>query len=381
MLRASKIIPGVYSLSAIPSPRGVSSISKSAGRQFSRHLFLWRFAQDAMLCTGIALVGALLLYPKLGLDLLWNGLIPAAPVLLVLFPGVWRNVCPLASFALLPQRFGWYMQRPMPQGLAPLLSLFGLAALLLIVPYRHVSLDRSASASALMLLLSGALALLAGLLFGARSAWCNSLCPIHPAEKLYGSAPVWTPTNARCLSCSKCSRPCPDSTRALNPTVTGPSRLERGVGHVMTGGFAGFIWGWYQVGDLLLPYTQFDVFVAYAWPFAGGLFSLALYGLIYRRFAAEAVLRRRMVTVFAWAAVTLYYWYRLPELMGFGGHQETGMLVDWRAHGDWLPWSARFLSTSFLIWFMLLRSAQAQPWMHRTQNAIAGGVLPPAIER
>lgn len=369
-----------------PSARDVSPRSKNAGRQFSRHIFLWRFAQDVVLCMGVALVGALLFYPKLGLDLLWNGLIPVAPLLLVLFPGVWRNVCPLASFALLPQRFGWRMQRPMPQGLAPLLSLFGLIALLLIVPYRHVSLDRSASASALMLLLSGLVALLAGLLFGARSAWCNSLCPIHPAEKLYGSVPAWSPANARCLSCSKCSRPCPDSTRALNPTVTGPSRLERAIGHVMTGGFAGFVWGWYQVGDLLLPYTWFDVFVAYAWPFAGGLFSLTVYGLLYRRFAA---LRRRMVRVFACAAVTLYYWYRLPELMGFGGHQETGMLVDWRVYGDWLPWSARFLSTSFLIWFMLLRSAQAQPWLHRTQNAvnkniqasIAGAVLPPAMER
>lgn len=332
-------------------------------------LWRWRLAQDVLLGAGGALVLTLFVAPEAGLNLLWNGLIPLAPALLVVLPGVWRNLCPLASLALLPRRFGLDRQRPLPGRRQAALALAGLGALLVIVPYRHIELDRNATASALMLLLAGLFALLGGWLGEGRSAWCNSLCPIHPAERLYGGAPAWTPVNARCAGCSKCSRPCPDSTRALNPTLSGPDRLERLAGHLLLGGFAGFVWGWHQVGDLAGPATPAELFAAYAWPFAGGAFSLLLYAVARRFLASTAAARQQLAATFAWAAVTLYYWYRLPALMGLGEHFGTGLLVDWRALGMWPAWLARALSTGFLTWFMLLRRPPARSWLTRPQPA------------
>ena len=323
----------------------------------------WRVLQDALLLLGVALVICLLMRPELGLNLLWNGLIPVAPALLVVFPGLWRNICPMASFALLPQRMGLGYLRPLPAGIASLFSILGLLGLLIIVPLRHVSLDRNATATAGMLLLAAVAAFVSGLLFRGRSAWCNALCPIHPAERLYGQAPAWTAGNARCEHCSNCSRPCPDSTRTMNPTVTGASRAERLAGQVMTGGFAGFVWGWHQVGDLTGPASACAIAQAYAWPFAGGALSLLLYVALDH--GLPALSRRQLVKVFAWAAVTLYYWYRLPALMGFGAHPGTGMLVDWTSQGEWLAWSVQAGSTIFLTWFMLIRKASAGSWLLR----------------
>jgi len=340
-------------------------LQDGAALSFNRPSDDWRLAQYLVLLAGFALVASLFLRPALGLDLLWNGLIPLAPLLLVVAPGVWRNICPLATFSLLPQRLGRGRGHPLPRPLAGRLSWLGLLALLLIVPLRHVCLDRHAGATALMLLAAAAAAFLGGWLYAARSAWCNSLCPIHPAEKLYGQMPAWTPANARCDSCGKCSRPCPDSTRAMNPTVTASSSLERWSGHVMAGGFAGFVWGWHQVGDMLGPVTVADVVLAYAWPFGGGLLSLASYALAWRYAGKTPEARRRLLRGYAWAAVTLYYWFRIPALMGFGEHPGTGMLVDWTVYGDWPAWLARATSSAFLSWFMLLRGTVAASWLQR----------------
>lgn len=350
-------------------PRNPTSLPLTPPAAPLRH---WRRAQDLALAAGLALFLCLLVAPGLGLDLLWNGLIPLAPALLVVLPGVWRNLCPLASLAMLPQRLGLGRRRRPGKSLGAGLALGGLLALLIIVPYRHIGLDRDATASALMLLIAGLAALLGGSFGEGRSAWCNSLCPIHPAERLYGGAPAWTPVNARCAACSQCSRPCPDSTRALNPTLGAPDSIEQQAGHLLVGGFAGFVWGWHQVGDLTGPATPAALFAAYAWPLGSGAVSLLVYQLARRRLAASAEARRQLVRRFAWAAVTLYYWYRLPALIGLGEHFGTGLLIDCRALGRWPAWLARALSTGFLTWFMLLRRPVPRAWLARPQPATTG---------
>src|SRR5690349_1910909 len=67
---------------------------------------IWQFAQVMALAAGIFIWGALILKPTLGLHLLWNVLIPIAPALFVLAPGVWRNLCPLGTLSLAPSHFG-----------------------------------------------------------------------------------------------------------------------------------------------------------------------------------------------------------------------------------------------------------------------------------
>ncbi len=322
----------------------------------------WPTAQYIVLFAGALLVAALLFRPAVGLLIMWNILIPIAPALIVVAPGLWRNICPMATFSLLPRRFG-FSRRGMPQRrLAAFLSTAGLVALLLIVPLRHVSLNTNGQMTALMLAVSAGIAFWMGSRFEWRSGWCNSLCPIHPAEKLYGLSPALTLFNARC---STCTSPCPDSIRSMNSAVTGPTQLEKLTGNLMVGGFAGFVWGWYRLPDLhgRVGYPEF--LAAYFWPFAGALMTLSVYATARTWICRDKSDRDALVKVFAAAAVCTYYWYRIPELFGFGSHPETGLLFNLSRTLPDISLASHILTTSFFIWFMVIRDASKLSWLKR----------------
>jgi hypothetical protein len=331
----------------------------------------WSAAQYIVLLAGIALVATLWLQPKIGLLIMWNMLIPIAPVLIVVAPGLWRNICPMATFSLLPRRFGFSQQKIPSRGVLALLSVAGLVALLLIVPLRHISLDTDGKMTVLMLVLSAGIAFSLGTLYEWRSGWCNSLCPIHPAEKLYGSSPAIMLQNARCDSCKKCTLFCPDATRSMNPSITGPMQLEKYAGHIMIGGFAGFIWGWYRLPDYPGTVGMTEIISAYLWPFAGALVTLAIYAAartwIFRSKPAHGML----VKVFATAAVSTYYWYRIPSLVGFGPHPGTGLLYDLSGVVPDISPISHVLTTLFFIWFLLIRNNPGTSWLKRPQYELS----------
>jgi len=337
----------------------------SAGTSNGQSLAYWRGAQYALLLLGMALLATLLLRPELGLNLMWNGLIPLAPALVVIVPGVWRNICPMATLSLLPQRLGFSLRRKLPRRGAAVLSIIGLAGLFVIVPLRHLALDTDAPLTALMIVLSALVAVGMGMMFELRSGWCNSLCPIHPVEKLYGQAPALTVTNARCDECRKCSQPCPDSIRAMNPSMTGSSFLEKTAGHFIVGALVGFIWGWYRVPDYHTAISTGDIVGAFAWPYGGALCSLLLYAAAHRWVYRSEESRPLLVKLFATAAVCMYYWYRIPALTGFGPTPDTGMLLDLSGDLPLLPVFSRLLTTSFFVWFLLLRWETGNSWTKR----------------
>jgi len=329
----------------------------------------WYAAQYLFLFGGAALLVTLAYRPVLGLDILWNGLIPLAPALVVVVPGLWRNICPMATFSLLPRRLGLSRNRPPSKPMVALLAVISLIALFLIVPLRHLSLNASGPETALMLGASAIFAFLLGVAYDWRSGWCNGLCPIHPVEKLYGQVPAFTFYNARCDVCHQCSTPCPDSTRSMQPLVTSSSSIAKAVGHIMTGSFAGFIWGWYRVPDYLGNVTFMDGISAYAWPFCSGLISLAVYGIFYLKFNRSTAHRRLLVRLFATFAVCAYYWYRIPALAGFEPYPGSGMLVDLSSDWPLLPWFSRFSTTAFFTWFLLMRRNPGASWLKRPSRA------------
>lgn len=325
----------------------------------------WHRVQAALLVAGILLEGTLIVRPEIGLNLLWNVLIPLAPTLIVVAPGVWRNVCPMATLSLLPR----YLC--VSHGLVPsrrttdVLGLLGVCALFLIVPLRHLSLDLSGPMTALMLLVAASFAFALGIAFEWRSGWCTSLCPIHPVEKLYGFAPLITVGNARCQSCRKCTIPCPDSTQSMTPLVTGPSPLAKGLGHLLVGGFVGFIWGWFRLPDYPGPVGGNEILAAYLWPFGGAAASLSAYAIL-RQLRCFGRGREVLPRIFATAAVSTYYWYRLPALGGFGPQPGTGMLYDLTSVlPAWAPQVSHLLTTAFFVWFLLMRSHPKASWMIR----------------
>ena len=60
----------------------------------------------AGLVLTLALLAGLMVAPDTATLLLWDGAIPLLPAVFLINPGLWRNVCPLATLNLLPNQKG-----------------------------------------------------------------------------------------------------------------------------------------------------------------------------------------------------------------------------------------------------------------------------------
>lgn len=326
---------------------------------------VWPVLQALLLAAGAGILLALFFAPALGLTLLWNVLIPAAPLLFLLVPGVWRNLCPLATASLLPHRFGWSRGRRLPRRVQAWTALGGVVLLMLLVPARRIVFDHHAAAAVWLLLGAGALAFGAGLLFEAKSGWCAGLCPVRPVETLYGERPLATVENAHCGSCSYCSTPCPDATPASQPGRGGSALADRLAHHLMVGAFPGFVWAWFHVPDALGGASAAHALRAYGLPLAAGAVTWALYALVRAR--TPEARRPRLVRGFALASAACYYWYRLPALLGFGIVPGDGVLVDARGRlPEWTPWLLQAtVFAAALALFLVRKENRARAWQRR----------------
>jgi hypothetical protein len=316
-----------------------------------RHRRIWVTLQAVMLLVGVVLVALLLFWPVVGIALMWNFLIPVAPALVTIAPGLWRNICPMATFHMLPQKLGLARNIRMPEWGAAALGLIGMILLFVVVPMRRIGLNVDGPLTAIMLLSAAVAACTMGALFEMRSGWCTSLCPIHPVEKLYGTNPAITFKNARCDLCEACSNPCPDSTPQMTPTLTGVTKVQQVLGNFLVGSFPGFVWGWFQVPDY--PPQQVgsaEIITAYVWPLGACIVSYVVFKIGEHIFRHKPNARAILHRIFAAAAVSTYYWYRLPG--------PASLLPDW------FPLASHLATTPFFFWFLVLRSPKAS-WLKR----------------
>jgi len=328
----------------------------------------WRTLQFSVWLVGVAIVALLLLAPALGIHAFWNVLIPVAPALVAFAPGLWRNICPLASTALFWRHLGKGAQKRVPYPWQGRFLLIGVLLLYAIVPLRHVVFDTSGPATAIVLLGVAGLAVLMGSRFEWKSGWCSGICPVHPVERLYGSAPAFTPPNAHCTLCHKCVQPCAEATSSIDPLSVENGWPRTLAGLAMVGGFPGFIWGWFQVRDYVAGEGWRHLAEAYAWPFGAALVTLAVYLCLERARVERRFLRRS----FAAAAIACYYWFRLPALFGFGPFPGDGMLVDGRGVlPDWFPIVSRIATTALFAWWLVGRRSLRRSWLKRPEFAEA----------
>jgi len=332
---------------------------------------VWKVAQIILWLIGVIIVALLLFKEDIGIMLFWNFLIPVAPAILVVFPGVWRNICPMSSTALLPKKLKLAKVRKISLKNQGRLYLLGVIALLAIVPLRHLQLNINGPATAVMLLTAAFISIAMGAFIEWRSGWCASACPIHSVERLYGSTPLFTTDNAHCSSCEQCVSVCPDATKQMTSALTRNTPTERLAGLLMTGGFFGFIWGWYQVPDYREALDLYTVISAYTWPLACGFISLIVYLLIKKTLNTKQT--QFLNRFFATASVACYYWYRIPSLFGVGIYPTDGVLIDLSASLPiWFPLASQLISASFFVWFMMIRPYKKakMSWSIRPDYAI-----------
>ena len=328
----------------------------------------WRVAQGAWWFAGLGIFFCLIFFPRTGILLFWNLLIPLAPALIVVAVGLWRNVCPLATTVLLPRHLGLSKQKLMSPTLHGVLGLISIVALYALVPLRHSVFNLSGLATAGLLVGTATIGITMGFFFDWKSAWCSSLCPVHPVEKLYGSNVLFSLPNAHCQRCVKCVVPCPDTTPNINPASYHKTFSHNLSALLIVGGLPGFIWGWFQVPDNAGEWSWASVVAIYRLPLTGMMTTVLIYSVL--TIVLEEKLTQRVTAVFSAAAVSCYYWYRIPALIGFGDYAHDGMLINLTGRvPGWLVVALTLSSTVFFFWWIVWRKSVRTSWVIRPAYA------------
>jgi hypothetical protein len=323
---------------------------------------LWKILQATAFTLGLALVLVLFLMPSVGLKLFWNALIPVAPALFVLATGVWRNLCPLATTSLIPDKHDFSLGiRPSAKQRAwlnsgALLLLFG------IIPFRHLVFNTSGPATAFLLISVSLLAFLSGYIFLRKSGWCSGLCPLHQVEYLYGGRVITTMTNANCPHCVKCALPCPDWNPKPMAIVAKRNVFAEVNFFLFVGAFPGYIWGWFQVPDFTTTNISGLILHSFMYPVTGALFTVVVFSMLWFSLPGKELV---LVNVFSAAAVSCYYWFRLPQLIGFSNEKHTALLDLSLAVPEWVPLLLQIIVPLFFFWWMVLRKKGARSWLYR----------------
>ncbi len=345
----------------------MDTVNEHKGKQLSKKsIVIWRVVQILVWLVGLAIVFNLIFFPTVGIHLFWNILIPVAPVLLVVGVGVWRNVCPMASNALFFRHIGLAKKKKLSTAQIGKLNFIAVLALFLVVPLRHAIFDTNGPATAILIAVLVAVFIIMGVFFEWKSGWCSGLCPVHPVEKLYGLNNRLSLPNAHCSSCHRCVTPCPDSTSRISPMSSKKTFFHKASGFLMVGAFPGFVWGWFQVPDYTEAISLEQFISVYTMPLVGFIVSSILFLVL-----EKIIKKRTLIALFSAAAVSCYYWFRLPALVGFGVFPGDGMLIDLTAIiPEWMLTITVVMTTIFFFWWIVVRKQTKISWVTRPAYAV-----------
>jgi nitrite reductase (NADH) large subunit len=309
----------------------------------------WPLLQAFAVVSALVVLALLLFVPDTGLFVTWYVLIPLVPAILLAAPGLWRNLCPIATLSQLPSVIGHQPARRFPLRTRWGSTIGAGILFLAIVPLRPAIFNLDGLALVIFVLSVIVVAVVGGLAFSGKGGWCSSLCPVLPVERLYGQRPIVEVEHAHCSSCDACVTGCYD----LRPSgsmrgLTAPERREsqrswemlRTPLGVFAAAFPGFVLGYFLLpGDASILDAYLNVIV----------FSAA--ALLVVAAADQYVLRNRALTlrVAAATAAGLYYWFTIPSIAN-----AADKLVHLGAAPDWAVAATRVLFLAIVaVWFLL----------------------------
>jgi nitrite reductase (NADH) large subunit len=287
--------------------------------------YAWSAAQTTALAAAAVLVAGLWVAPDTALRFLWGGVIPALPAVYLMHPGLWRNVCPMASLNMAVARRG--RRKRMSPRTTHAANAVGISLFAALVPLRGSLFEVNGHATAVVMLLFAALAVVGGGIFDRKAGFCNAICPLLPLERLYGQAPAVGLSNPRCASCTLCvKRGCIDIAphKSIAQTL-GRSRHTAAWVTTPFGAFAaafpGFVLGFFLVPAGATPY------LAYGMVGVGAAISWLMTAGIARAFEIPA---RRAMPVLATAALLSFYWFTGAKV---ADAWNGGVLLTWTVRG------------------------------------------------
>jgi len=253
---------------------------------------------------GPIIVWLLFRMPSAGLFVFWKVLIPIAPIIFFLLPGIWRNICPLATTSLLPTKFKFSKRIKVSQSLNDKFKYIAIILLFSLAPARHLGIDSSGEKTAILLLGTAVIAFILGIFFENKSAWCYGLCPVYPVEQLYGEKPLMTFENIQCHECNGCVSKCPDSC---------DDNQNSSLKTILYGSFPGFILGWFNTPQLSNQNWTSSFATIYAYSLIPAIISFCIYLLIKRSLKQDHLKTLQQTSLSI--SLILYYHFQITNLI------------------------------------------------------------------
>lgn len=256
----------------------------------------WLLASAFSVTILVGLVYVLLKSSDLGLDLLWNLVIPLAPIIFFFAPSWWVNVCPLAIVQSIPRRLKISRDIDLSYRQVGRLQFFSWVLLYLLVPARIFIFNHNAE---VVLWIIPALAIMAfssGVLFSGFGGWCSGLCPIRPVEMLYGQFSIESSRPEACRPCNLCQKSCSRLYGIDHPIKV--KNQEPFKNQIYS--FPGFVLGYFlseRTDEISLIYMK--------------CFGLALLSWIFIYFVFR---RKRSIEISAVLALLIYYGFTIKNV-------------------------------------------------------------------
>jgi nitrite reductase (NADH) large subunit len=305
-------------------------------------LWVWHAVRIGSVLLYIALCVGLFIRPAGGLFAFFKVIVPLLPILFFTAPGLWRNICPLASSNQAPRVLGFTRALTPPEWLRRYGYVISIVLFFGITSTRIALWNTNGQALGALLSLTILNAFVAGIAFKGKSGWCSSICPLLPLQRVYGQTPFAKVPNSHCQPCVGCTKNCYDFRPSVayqadmheaDPNWTAPRKL-------FVSALPGFVLGFFLLVHASGPLPQ--IYLKLALYFIGSI------GLFYALQALLPVTLNMTIALWASVAINIFYWFS-GIILEDSFDTITGVRLSW------LRWAIRAL-VLFLSLFWIART-------------------------
>ncbi|MFO1287730.1 MAG: 2Fe-2S iron-sulfur cluster-binding protein [Rubrivivax sp.] len=292
--------------------------------------WMWPALRAVAVAVALAIAALLIAEPALGLLVFWGLAIPVVPALLVIAPGLWRQVCPMAALNQLPRALGKGRALELPEPVKRSAFTIALAVFIGAVALRQPWLNQHGPSVGVLVLAMLAAALAGGWFFKGRSGWCGTFCPLGPIQRTYGQAPLVVVRNGYCEPCVGCQKNCYDFNprAAVFSDVYDDDARYAAQRRLFMGLLPGLLLGYFLAAPLGVQGSAAGAALLLgAVAASAGLYAVAV--------AFAPANPYRVSLAFGAAAITIFYVFAGPVVVA-----TVGKLLD-AAPPEWLSWLAR----------------------------------------
>ena len=311
--------------------------------------WVWQAVRVGSVAVYLAVIVTMFVRPAAGLFVFFGVIVPLWPILFLVAPGLWRNVCPLAAANQTPRVLGFSRALNPPGWLRERGYLIAVTLFFGIAGARLAGLDKTGPAMGLVLAVIVLSAFLGGLAFKGKSGWCSSICPLLPLQRAYGQTPYVTVPNGYCATCVGCAKNCYDfrPRAAYQADMADPDSRWSAPRKLFVAALPGFVLGFFTLtgqGDRPLP-EKYTLLI---------LFVLVAVGLFFAIDAMTPLGPAMLSVTYAAVALNIFYWFAGPVLIR-SFREVTGIWAPWL---HW-PVSAA-VAVITLLWIARTRVSELQ---------------------